>query len=187
MSKFHEDWEKICVTINIKKTAPPPGGFVFLLITTIFNLVRDIHITYATNVTSRVGHVFLPIQTIFKLNCRIQETNIGPKMFTCFHYIQKTVPPPGGHVFPPIMTIFELVQDIYKINAKNVTSRERTTIEHCAHSLLYCHRQNAYQKENNQAAPTARNKNDSTSSILNQEPGLLKSQALIYHLLFSLT
>ncbi|KAH3839145.1 hypothetical protein DPMN_112569 [Dreissena polymorpha] len=31
-------------------------------------------------------------------------------------------PPPGDHVFPPIMTIFQLVRDIYKIDAKNVTS-----------------------------------------------------------------
>ncbi|KAH3874124.1 hypothetical protein DPMN_037365, partial [Dreissena polymorpha] len=34
----------------------------------------------------------------------------------------KTAPTPGGHVFPSIMTIFELVRDIYKIDAKHVTS-----------------------------------------------------------------
>ncbi|KAH3877453.1 hypothetical protein DPMN_001320 [Dreissena polymorpha] len=84
------------------------------------------------------GHVFLPIESIFEPNCHIQETNIltnfheywaknvSSRLFTCFHYIhiEKTAPPPGGHVFPPIMTIFELVRDIYKIDAKNVTSRE---------------------------------------------------------------
>ncbi|KAH3746645.1 hypothetical protein DPMN_181055 [Dreissena polymorpha] len=53
MSKFHEDWEKnvssrlftCCHSIHIKKTAPLPGGHDFSLITTIFKLVRDIHIT----------------------------------------------------------------------------------------------------------------------------------------------
>ncbi|KAH3775085.1 hypothetical protein DPMN_176481 [Dreissena polymorpha] len=51
---------------------------------------------------------------------------IDKRLFTCFHYIhiEKTAPPPAGHAFPPIMTIFELVRDIYKIDAKNVTSRK---------------------------------------------------------------
>ncbi|KAH3861282.1 hypothetical protein DPMN_024209 [Dreissena polymorpha] len=126
MSKFHEDWAKNVSSrlftcfhyIHIKKNAPPPGGHVFSLITTIFKLVRDIHITNEKDLPPG-GHVFLPIQTIFELNCRIQ----------------KTAPPPGGHVFPPIMTIFKFVRDIYKIEkthfltkfhedwTKNVTSR----------------------------------------------------------------
>ncbi|KAH3719906.1 hypothetical protein DPMN_062790 [Dreissena polymorpha] len=79
MSKFHEDLAKMCLLDCSHKTAPPPGGHVFPLITTIFKLVRDIHMTNAKNVTSRVkktlphgGNVFLPIQTIFELNCRIQ-------------------------------------------------------------------------------------------------------------------
>ncbi|KAH3794994.1 hypothetical protein DPMN_148538 [Dreissena polymorpha] len=85
MSKFHEDWAKNVSSrlftcfhyIHIKKTAPLPGGHVFSLITTIFKVVRDIHITNAKNVTSREkgppgGHVFLPIQTIIELYCRIQ-------------------------------------------------------------------------------------------------------------------
>ncbi|KAH3747339.1 hypothetical protein DPMN_181764 [Dreissena polymorpha] len=55
-----------------KKTAPLPGGHVFSLIMTIFKLVRDIHITNAKHVTSRV-HVYLPIQTIIELNCPIQN------------------------------------------------------------------------------------------------------------------
>ncbi|KAH3871434.1 hypothetical protein DPMN_034636, partial [Dreissena polymorpha] len=53
MSKFYEDWAKNVSSrlftcfhyIHIKKTAPPPGGHVFPLITTIFKLVRDIHKT----------------------------------------------------------------------------------------------------------------------------------------------
>ncbi|KAH3784079.1 hypothetical protein DPMN_162030 [Dreissena polymorpha] len=57
------------------------------------------------------------------MNCRIQETNV----LTKFHEDwanKKTAPPPGGHVFTPMMTIFELVRDIYKIDAKPVTSRK---------------------------------------------------------------
>ncbi|KAH3816137.1 hypothetical protein DPMN_117646 [Dreissena polymorpha] len=74
------------------------------------------------------GHVFLPIQTILELNCRIQETdakNVSSRLFTCFHniHIEKTAPPPIGNVFPPIMTIFEL--------AKNVSSRLFT----CFHNI----------------------------------------------------
>ncbi|KAH3816227.1 hypothetical protein DPMN_117740 [Dreissena polymorpha] len=114
------------------KTALPPGGHVFPLITTIFKLAKI--------VTSREkdppgGHVFLPIQTIFELNCRIQETN--------FHEDwaknktapppggQEKDPPPGGHVFLPIRTIFELNRHIQKTQVltkfyedwtKNVTS-----------------------------------------------------------------
>ncbi|KAH3804853.1 hypothetical protein DPMN_133145 [Dreissena polymorpha] len=135
LTKFDKDWAKNVSSrlftcfhyIHIEKTAPPPGGHVFPLITTIFKLAKK--------VTSRF---FLPIRTIFELNCRIQETNVltkfhedwaknvSSRLFTCFHYIhiEKTAPPSGGHVFPPSMTIFELVRDIYKINVKNVTSRE---------------------------------------------------------------
>ncbi|KAH3711748.1 hypothetical protein DPMN_071421 [Dreissena polymorpha] len=92
------------------------------------------------------GHVFLPIRTVFELNCHIQKTHLLTKfhedwtksvtsrVFTCFHYIhiEKTAPPPGGHVFSPIWTIFELVRDINETNvltkfhndwAKIVTSR----------------------------------------------------------------
>ncbi|KAH3859324.1 hypothetical protein DPMN_102042 [Dreissena polymorpha] len=99
------------------------------------------------NVTSRVkktsplpgGHAFLPIRTIFKLNCCIEETyivktNVSSRLFTCFHsiHIEKTVPPPGDHVFQMMTTIFELVRNIHKANVmtkfhddcvKNVPSR----------------------------------------------------------------
>ncbi|KAH3799546.1 hypothetical protein DPMN_153156 [Dreissena polymorpha] len=86
MSKFHEDLETNLSSrlftcshyIHLKKTAQLPDGHVFSLIMTIFTLIRDIHITNAKHVTSRVkktppgGHVFLPIQTIIELNCPIQ-------------------------------------------------------------------------------------------------------------------
>ncbi|KAH3734734.1 hypothetical protein DPMN_041179 [Dreissena polymorpha] len=97
-----------CHYIHIKKTAPLPGGHVFSLITTIFKLVRDIHITNAKHLTSREkdppppgGHVFLLIQTIIKLNCPIQE---------------KFPAPNGSHVCQAKVTIFELIQDIIGMN-----------------------------------------------------------------------
>ncbi|KAH3848231.1 hypothetical protein DPMN_090590 [Dreissena polymorpha] len=123
MSKFHEDWEK-------NKTAPLPGSHVFSLITTIFKLVRDIHITNAKYMTSREkdpppgGHVFLPIQTIIELNCPIQKTAPLPaetNVLSKFHENwakNKNAPPTGGHVFSLIPTIFKLIR-VY-INKTNV-------------------------------------------------------------------
>ncbi|KAH3768133.1 hypothetical protein DPMN_169345 [Dreissena polymorpha] len=71
--------------------------------------------------------------------------------------------------------------------------QERTTIEHCPHSLLCCHTQKPSQKENMQAAATARNRNNGISRVLGRvyllhpkpRPGL-KSQSLIHHLFFLL-
>ncbi|KAH3842251.1 hypothetical protein DPMN_115748 [Dreissena polymorpha] len=69
MSKFHEDWETMCLLDCSHKTAPLPGGHVFSLITTIFKLVRDIHISnvltkfhddLAKHVTSRVKKTLPP-------------------------------------------------------------------------------------------------------------------------------
>ncbi|KAH3772746.1 hypothetical protein DPMN_174091 [Dreissena polymorpha] len=129
--------------VHIKKTAPPPGSHVFPLITTIFKLVRDIHIANAKNVTSRNpppgGHVFLPIQTIFELNCRIQrpcffqpigiiyelvQDIIGMNVLTKFHEDRtinvasrvKNAPSLGSHVFQAKATIFEMIQDIIGTN-----------------------------------------------------------------------
>ncbi|KAH3738509.1 hypothetical protein DPMN_045143 [Dreissena polymorpha] len=107
----------------------------FPIITTIFKLVRDIHIT---NVLTKFHdeektpwrRCFFTDSNIFELNCCIEETNVltkfhedwaknlSSRLFTCLHciHIEKTAPPPCGDVFPPIMTIFELVRDIYKID-----------------------------------------------------------------------
>ncbi|KAH3853851.1 hypothetical protein DPMN_096386 [Dreissena polymorpha] len=102
-------------------------GHVLPLTTTIFKLVRDIHITNAKNVTSRENDptwrpCFLPIRTIFELNRLFQETHV----LTKFHEewaknvtSKKTAPPHGGHVFSPIWTIFELVRDINETNVLN--------------------------------------------------------------------
>ncbi|KAH3778701.1 hypothetical protein DPMN_180171 [Dreissena polymorpha] len=149
MSKFHEDNVSsrlfTCFHfIHIKKTAPPPGAHVFPLITAIFKLVRDIHIAYAKNVTSREkdpppgGHVFLPIQTIFELNCRIQAQNIiGTNLLTKFYedrkinvvsrvLTRKNAPLPGSHVFQPTGIIFELIQDIIGMNLLPKFHEDRT-------------------------------------------------------------
>ncbi|KAH3838438.1 hypothetical protein DPMN_111847 [Dreissena polymorpha] len=53
LTKFHDDWTKNVTSrvftcfayINIEKTAPLPGGYVFSPIWTIFKLVRDINKT----------------------------------------------------------------------------------------------------------------------------------------------
>ncbi|KAH3807145.1 hypothetical protein DPMN_135478 [Dreissena polymorpha] len=59
LTKFHEHWTKKVTSrvfpcfhdIHIEKTAPPPGGHVFLPIWTIFKLFQD---DWAKIVTSRV-------------------------------------------------------------------------------------------------------------------------------------
>ncbi|KAH3724026.1 hypothetical protein DPMN_049828 [Dreissena polymorpha] len=118
VTKFHKDWAnnvsyRLFTSfhyIRIEKTAEPPGGHVFQMFTTIFKLVRDIHITYAKNVTSREkdppppgGH----------------ETNVLTKFYedwTGNETSRKTAPPPGGHVFSPIWTFFELIRAITTTN-----------------------------------------------------------------------
>ncbi|KAH3880479.1 hypothetical protein DPMN_004393 [Dreissena polymorpha] len=136
MSKFHEDWEKnvssrlftCCHYIHIKKTAPLPGGHVFSLIMTIFKLVRDIHITNAKHVTSRVkktpppgGHVFLPIQTIIELNLRspsLTQMNRSQDGY-------KKNAPPWQLCFQAKVTIFELIQDIIGTNHLSKFHKDR--------------------------------------------------------------
>ncbi|KAH3855634.1 hypothetical protein DPMN_098204 [Dreissena polymorpha] len=137
MSEFHEDWAKNVSSrlftcfyyVHIQKTAPPPRCHVFPLITTIFKLVRDIHITNAKmkNTPTRRPWFFVPIQTIFELNCRIQETNVLTKVHEdwakmCLLDCSHRKLPPGGLVFPPIMTFFKLKKN-YDDYANNVTSR----------------------------------------------------------------
>ncbi|KAH3821771.1 hypothetical protein DPMN_123539 [Dreissena polymorpha] len=127
LTKFHKDWTKnvsyrlfTCFHyIHIEKTAPPPGGHVFQMFTTIFKL--------ATNVTSRVppprcGHVCLPIQTIFELNLHWTKNvtsrfhNDWAKIVNSRVLTRNTAPPHGGHVFQRTLTIFELNQHIIKSN-----------------------------------------------------------------------
>ncbi|KAH3770059.1 hypothetical protein DPMN_171338 [Dreissena polymorpha] len=143
LTKFHEDWTINVASRVLTRNNSPPLWWQF-------------HDDRKINVTSRVltrkmtpspsGHAFLPIQTVFELNCHIQKThvltkfhehwtkNVTSRVFPCFHkiHIEKTAPPPGGHVFLRIWTIFELVQEINKTNvltnfhddwAKIVTSR----------------------------------------------------------------
>ncbi|KAH3769553.1 hypothetical protein DPMN_170826 [Dreissena polymorpha] len=118
MSKFHEDNVSsrlfTCFHfIHIKKTAHH---------LTIFKLIRDIHIANAKNVSSRVppppgGHVFLPIQTIFELNCLIQ---IKAALYNITRVLT------SGHVFQPTGFIFKLVQDIIGMNVRTKFNEDRT-------------------------------------------------------------
>ncbi|KAH3692874.1 hypothetical protein DPMN_193210 [Dreissena polymorpha] len=131
-NKWHEDLAKNVSSrlftcfhyIHIEKTAPPSGGHVFSMITTIFKLNQDI---YKTNVLTKLNDDWT-------INMTSRTKHVTSRVFTCFHYIhiEKTVPPPGGHVLSPIWTLFELVRDINKTNvltkihddwAKIVTSR----------------------------------------------------------------
>ncbi|KAH3729813.1 hypothetical protein DPMN_055791 [Dreissena polymorpha] len=135
LTKFHDDWTKknrvkktsplAAIFLPIRtifelnrrikktnKTAEPPGGHVFQMFTTIFKLVRDIHITYAKNVTSRVTKTHPPPPGG-------HETNVLTKFYedwTGNETSRKTAPPPGGHVFSPIWTFFELIRAITTTN-----------------------------------------------------------------------
>ncbi|KAH3891375.1 hypothetical protein DPMN_015474 [Dreissena polymorpha] len=114
----------------------PPGDHVFQQTGTIFELVQDIIGTnllkkFHEDPTINVASTVLTRQIFMTHNRRqtIDNRELTIRKYvqkTCFHYIhiEKTATPPGGHVFPPIMTIFELVRDIYKIDAKHVTSRK---------------------------------------------------------------
>ncbi|KAH3796867.1 hypothetical protein DPMN_150444 [Dreissena polymorpha] len=100
LTKFHDDWTKN-VTSREKdpppgdhKTAPSPGGHVFPLITTIFKLARDIHIT----------------------NVLTKYHDDRAKIVTSRVFTRNTVPPTGGHVFQWTETIFKLNQHIIKTN-----------------------------------------------------------------------
>ncbi|KAH3803030.1 hypothetical protein DPMN_156728 [Dreissena polymorpha] len=121
------------------KTAPPTGGHVFQRIGTTFELNQDIiKANILTNF--KLGRDFIGTKLLTKFHedgTRNQmltdgRTGIdGQRPVTKAHlsnqpmtHIEKTFPPPGGHVFSQIMTIFELIQDIYKIDANNVTSRK---------------------------------------------------------------
>ncbi|KAH3749467.1 hypothetical protein DPMN_183965 [Dreissena polymorpha] len=121
LSKFHEDLRKNVSSrlftcfhyIHKEKTAPPPGGHVFPLITTIFKLVRDIYIVdvltdFRDNSAKMLNSRERDPPDGHELNRRIQEANVltnfyedcaknlPSRLFTCFHYIhiEKTAPPP---------------------------------------------------------------------------------------------
>ncbi|KAH3725199.1 hypothetical protein DPMN_051034 [Dreissena polymorpha] len=53
----------------------------------------------------------------------------------------------------------------WKLRRTGTDRTERTTIEHWTPSILYCHTQISSQKENMQAAATARNRNNGISSV----------------------
>ncbi|KAH3868985.1 hypothetical protein DPMN_032140 [Dreissena polymorpha] len=92
--------------IHIEKTAPSTGGHFFLLITTIFKLIRHIN----------------------KTNVLTKFHDDWPKNMT-----RKSAPSPGGHVFSLITTIFKLLRDIRITNEINVTSREKDPRPHGGH------------------------------------------------------
>ncbi|KAH3893346.1 hypothetical protein DPMN_017493 [Dreissena polymorpha] len=117
---FSEKTRAIVIASSLSaKNAPLLGGHVFSLITTIFTLVRDIHITNAKYVTSTVkktppgSHVFLPIQTIIELNVRSPSLT---QMNRSQDGYKKNAPPIGSHVFQAKVTIFELIQDVIGTN-----------------------------------------------------------------------
>ncbi|KAH3891281.1 hypothetical protein DPMN_015374 [Dreissena polymorpha] len=84
LTKFLEDWTKNVTSrvftcfhyIQIEKTAPPPGGHVFLPICTIFELVQDINKTnvLTKNFTSRVFTI-----------CELDRGIIGTNPLIKFH------------------------------------------------------------------------------------------------------
>ncbi|KAH3829499.1 hypothetical protein DPMN_131495 [Dreissena polymorpha] len=88
--------------IHIKKSASSPGGHVFALITIIFKLFRDIHITYETSVLTKCHEDWTK-----NVSSRLFTFSLDTKKENCPNHWQPC--------FPPIMTIFELARDIYKI------------------------------------------------------------------------
>ncbi|KAH3715063.1 hypothetical protein DPMN_057767 [Dreissena polymorpha] len=130
------------LTIHTKKTSPPPGGNVFPLITSIFKLVRDIHITNAKNVTCRIRetNVLTKFHEDLTKNVTSRVENCpappGDHVWTKFHddwakivtsrvFTRNTAPPPGGHLHEDwasnvTSTVFELSRGI---NGTNVLTK----------------------------------------------------------------
>ncbi|KAH3711689.1 hypothetical protein DPMN_071361 [Dreissena polymorpha] len=119
------------------KTAPPPGGHVFQMFTTIFKLVPDIHITnfhdyWAKIVTSRVftrktatppgGHVFQQTGTIFELNIHIIKTNILTKLQLSCGIIGTNI---GQEMASRVFTR-QNVDDGRKTDARRTTDKRRS-------------------------------------------------------------
>ncbi|KAH3822247.1 hypothetical protein DPMN_124021 [Dreissena polymorpha] len=142
--------------IHIKNTAPLPGAHVFPLITTIFKLVQDIHITNDTNVLTKFHEDWATELNKTREKCpapleAIQEI-IVTNLLTKFHedwtinvasrvLTRKNFPPLVAMFLKqqkPFSTIFKLIQDIIGTNLQtkfhsdqkiNVTSR-------CSHVSL---------------------------------------------------
>ncbi|KAH3838506.1 hypothetical protein DPMN_111916 [Dreissena polymorpha] len=106
LTKFHDDWTKNVTSrvftcfayINIEKTAPLPGGYVFSPIWTIFELAIIVTSRMFTRKTAPPtgGNVFQRTGTTFELNQHIIKTNIltnfeldrgiiGTNLLTKFH------------------------------------------------------------------------------------------------------
>ncbi|KAH3882004.1 hypothetical protein DPMN_005933 [Dreissena polymorpha] len=85
----------IRANLQTRKTATPPGGYVFQRTVTIFKLSRDVN---STNVLTKF-HEYWTI-------------NVHSRVLKMFHvsHIRKTAPPPGGHwninVNPRVLTRF---------------------------------------------------------------------------------
>ncbi|KAH3790132.1 hypothetical protein DPMN_168327 [Dreissena polymorpha] len=104
LTKFHEDWTK-----NVTSR--------------VFTCFHYIHTCIEKNALPTVGHVFLPIWTIFELARDINKTNVltnfhddWAKIVTSRVITRKTAPPTGGYVFQRTGTTFELDQHITKTN-----------------------------------------------------------------------
>ncbi|KAH3751316.1 hypothetical protein DPMN_185869 [Dreissena polymorpha] len=99
-TKFHEDWTiNVAARVLTRKTAPPPGGHVFSLIWTIFELVRDIN---ETNVLTKFHDDWAKIVT---------------------SDLENTAPPPGGHVFATDPNLFLTLPTYHSINGTNVLNK----------------------------------------------------------------
>ncbi|KAH3874490.1 hypothetical protein DPMN_037735 [Dreissena polymorpha] len=118
LTKFYEDWN-----INVASRE------ITMQILTAHDGQKAItkahheHVVLRNNTPFPGGHAFLLLQTIFELNCCIQETSVLTKCHEDWTKKCKTAPIPGGHVFPPIMTIFEPARDIYKIEKTHVVTK----------------------------------------------------------------
>ncbi|KAH3893395.1 hypothetical protein DPMN_017542 [Dreissena polymorpha] len=123
---------KLVQYIHITNEKDPPGGHVFLPIQTIYELNCRIQSLTQVNRSRKLTKyhedwIKLETNVLTKLHedWANKSKAYRPERSLSDHL--KTATHPGGHVFPPIMTIFELVRDIYKIDAKNVTSRVFTS------------------------------------------------------------
>ncbi|KAH3837480.1 hypothetical protein DPMN_110871 [Dreissena polymorpha] len=151
LTKFHDDWPKNVTlrTVPIFSlytyigNCPPPGGHVFQMIMTIFELVRDIHKTNVlTNfnndmqkrkITYPGGHetnVLTKCHEDWTKNMTSYKTSSPPgghfheDWATIVTSRVKTAPHPGGQ--PNILTNFELGRGIIQTNVLTKFHEDRT-------------------------------------------------------------